>query len=254
MAVLNGAAQLSASGYAFDAASRLSKVTSGVNSASYSYLANAPLVSQIAFTNNGSWRMTTSKQFDQLNRLQSMASVAPTFTAASFEYTYNNANQRTERREAKGVYWRYEYDPLGQVNSGKKYWADGTPVAGQQFEYAFDDIGNRKQTKVGGDQSGANFRTNAYTANLLNQYSSRTVPGAVDVIGVALATNTVTVDGQAPYRKGEYFRKELTVVNTSVPVWKSLTVSAPGETPVTRSEFVPKTPELFTHDLDGNLV
>ena len=140
------------------------------------------------------------------------------------------------------------------MNSGKKYWADGTPVAGQQFEYAFDDIGNRKQTKVGGDQSGANFRTNAYTANLLNQYSSRTVPGAVDVIGVALATNTVTVDGQAPYRKGEYFRKELTVVNTSVPVWKSLTVSAPGETPVTRSEFVPKTPELFTHDLDGNLV
>ena len=225
-----------------------------MNSASYSYLANAPLVSQIAFTNNGAWRMTTSKQFDQLNRLQSMASVAPTFTAASFEYTYNNANQRTERREADGVYWRYEYDPLGQVTSGKKYWADGIPVAGQQFEYAFDDIGNRKQTKVGGDQSGANFRTNAYTANLLNQYSSRTVPGAVDVIGVALATNTVAVDGQAPYRKGEYFRKELTVVNTSVPVWKSLTVSAPGETPVTRSEFVPKTPELFTHDLDGNLV
>jgi RHS repeat-associated protein len=29
-----------------------------------------------------------------------------------------------------------------QVISGKKYWSDGTPVAGQQFEYAFDADGN----------------------------------------------------------------------------------------------------------------
>ena len=39
--------------------------------------------------------------------------------------------------------WVYTYDSLGQVISGKKYWSDGTPVAGQQFEYGFDDIGNR---------------------------------------------------------------------------------------------------------------
>ena len=26
---------------------------------------------------------------------------------------------------------------------GKRYWNDWTPVAGQQFEYGFDDIGNR---------------------------------------------------------------------------------------------------------------
>jgi hypothetical protein len=25
------------------------------------------------------------------------------------------------------------------VNSGKRYWSDGTPVAGQQFEYGFDE-------------------------------------------------------------------------------------------------------------------
>lgn len=36
------------------------------------------------------------------------------------------------------------YDTLGQVTSGKKYWSDGTPVAGEQFAYAYDDIGNRK--------------------------------------------------------------------------------------------------------------
>ena len=31
-------------------------------------------------------------------------------------------------------------DALGQVKSGKRYWSDGTAVAGQQFDYAFDDI------------------------------------------------------------------------------------------------------------------
>jgi hypothetical protein len=30
-------------------------------------------------------------------------------------------------------------DNLGQVISGRRYWQDGTEVAGQQFEYRFDD-------------------------------------------------------------------------------------------------------------------
>ena len=51
---------------------------------------------------------------------------------------------------ADGSFWLYEYDALGQVKSGKRYWNDGTPVAGQQHEYAFDDIGNRTATQVGG--------------------------------------------------------------------------------------------------------
>jgi len=39
--------------------------------------------------------------------------------------------------------------PAGQVTSGKRYWQDGTPVAGQQFEYVADDIGNRTSTQAG---------------------------------------------------------------------------------------------------------
>ena len=45
--------------------------------------------------------------------------------------------------------WAYDY--LGQVTSGKRFRQDGTPVAGQQFEYAFDGIGNRKTAGQGGD-------------------------------------------------------------------------------------------------------
>ena len=171
----------------------------------------------------------------------------------SFTYDYNPANQRVRRREGDGRYWRYEYDVLGQVRSGRKYWAEGTPVAGQQFEYAFDDIGNRIWTGAGGNAGGTGLRSASYSANVLNQYSSRTVPGAVDVMGMALATNSVTVNGQSVYRKGEYFRKELSVNNASSPVWQQVDVAAPNETTVTRHEFIPKTPESFTHDADGNL-
>jgi RHS repeat-associated protein len=146
------------------------------------------------------------------------------------------------------------YDGLVQVTAGRRYWGDQTPVAGQQFDYAFDDIGNRTQTKAGGDASGGNLRVANYSANSLNQYISRDVPGAVDVMGLELATNTVTVNGLSTYRKGEYFRKEIMVDNHAGPVWQSVTNSAPNETTIIGSVFVPKTQEQFVHDADGNLL
>jgi len=248
-----GGSSLHSAGYSYGEASRLRAVLSGSASATYSYLANSPLVSQIAFTNNGVQRMVTSRQYDLLNRLENIKSVPAASPAVSFDYTYNPANQRTLRRETDASYWRYEYDSLGQVVSGKKYWSDGTPVAGQQFQYAFDDIGNRLATKAGGDENGANFRTNAYYPNLLNQYTSRTVPGAADVIGVSLATNTITVNSLVPYRKGEYFRKELPVNNTTAALWTNITVAANGQTAVSGNIWVARTPESFYYDLDGNL-
>ena len=64
----------------------------------------------------------------------------------SFNYQYNSANQRMRATLRDGSCWVDQYDKLGQVVSGKRYWTDGTPVAGQQLEYAFDDIGNRDTT------------------------------------------------------------------------------------------------------------
>jgi len=87
--------------------------------------------------------MTTSKSYDYLNRLASIANVdsnpAP---LTSHFYQYNDANQRTRVNLEDGSYWIYEYHYYGQLTSGKRYWADGTPVAGQQFEYAFNESGD----------------------------------------------------------------------------------------------------------------
>jgi len=75
----------------------------------------------------------------------------------------------------------------------------------------------------------------------------------VDVVGVALATKPVYGNGQMASRKGEYFRRELSVNNAGGPVWLGVTVTSPGEPTVAGNLFVPRTPAVFTHDLDGNL-
>ena len=74
--------------------------------------------------------MTTSKQYDYLNRLTTINSAIGSSTIG-YAYAYNPANQRTRATLADGSYWLYIYDSLGQVISGHKFFADGTPVPGQ---------------------------------------------------------------------------------------------------------------------------
>jgi RHS repeat-associated protein len=242
--------------YAFDGASRITNVSDGTYQAGYAYLADSPLVSQITFRSNSTTRMTTTKSYDFLNRLSSISSAPSADSALSYSYSYNDANQRTRVTLADGSFWIYEYDKLGQVISGKRYWNDWTPVAGQQYEYAFDDIGNRTSTKAGGDSAGAGLRPAAYSANALNQYTTRDVPGAADVIGAAHPVASVTVNGQSPYRRGEYYQAELNLDNSVNPVWQSVTniawLAGVSETN-TGNLFLPKTAESYTYDADGNL-
>jgi YD repeat-containing protein len=165
--------------YGYDNASRLGSVANGANSAAYTYVANSPLVGQIEFVNNGALRVRTTKNYDNLNRLTSISTAnAQAIVLDLHGYSYNNANQRTGMTNSDSSFWVYQYDSLGQVTNGSKCWSDGTPVAGEQFGYIFDSIGNRQSTTAGGDQSGLNLRSASYSANNLNQYTSRTVPNA----------------------------------------------------------------------------
>lgn len=127
--------------YGYDTASRLTGVTNGAFSAGYTYLANSPLLNQVTFKQSGTTRMTTTRQWDFLNRLGSIGSVpaAANQLPLSYGYLCNDANQRVRVTLADGSFWLYSYDVLGQVISGKRYWSDGTPVPGQQYEYGFDE-------------------------------------------------------------------------------------------------------------------
>jgi RHS repeat-associated protein len=124
----------------------------------------------------------------------------------------------------------------------------------------------------------------------LNQYTQRDVPGAADIIGIAHANASVTVhpvrypqslislagadlclpdeiayrvialshgvNGSSPYRRGEYFWKELSINNTNAAVWQAVTniASLTGTNQTNRGNlFLSKTPETFGYDADGNI-
>jgi hypothetical protein len=222
-------------------------------------LANSPLLYQTVCQSNTFTAVTTTKNYDLLNRLKAVTSV-PGGSGQwhpSYQYEYNAANQRTRATLYDNSYWLYGYDSLGQVTSGNKYWQNGTPVPGEQFGNVFDDIGNRTNTTQGGNQFGSGLRSATYTVNDLNQYTSRTVPNGFDVLGQANVASSVLVNGSpVAYRNGEFYQTLFNATNGSVPVWVTVTNTATnngGYSNVIGNYFLPKTPETFLYDLDGNL-
>ena len=135
----------------------------------YGHLANSPLSGTLTFKQGSTGRATRTREFDRLNRLLVVTATPGSGAGWSSLYADNTANQLTHRADFDGSYWVYEYDALGQVISGKRFWADGSPVAGQQLEYAYDDIGNGTSSKEGGDASGLNLRSVGCACNDVNQ-------------------------------------------------------------------------------------
>jgi RHS repeat-associated protein len=213
-------------------------------------------VGQIAFGTGGSSRMTTIKQYDYLNRLTWVAST-PSGTGlqpVANTYTYNLANQRMGNTFTDGSHWEYQYDSLGQVTNATRYWVDGTLVAGQQYAFAFDTIGNRLSSRAGGNTSGTGLRAATYAPNNLNEYSTRssTTPWEADILGDALSGSTVTVNSSTPdSQHGQYFWKAL-AGSTTTPDWLGVSI-VDGSTTVSGNVYLPPETETYHYDLDGNL-
>jgi RHS repeat-associated protein len=261
---------LSSADYTYDSASRLDTVATGGNTATYGYLPNAPLVETINFKQVGASRLSTTRSYDNLNRLTALTNApAATFPASGFAYTYNSANQRTRAAHENGAYWTYGYDALGQVTHAHKRLPGGEDVPANSFAYTYDDIGNRRSASRNAATTSLTARED-YSTNLLNQYALRTVPGLIDVFGAAQPGATVTVKFPSVngtvhslLRQGELYHLQLPVDNSHAGNFESLTVTGvanlvgpAGEDAVTeevRTVFVPASPEIFTHDFDGNL-
>ncbi len=211
LTVAIGPSPFSGNGHA--AASRL-KTASHTTTATYDYEADSRLVRQVTFSKGGATKLTTSKRYDLMDRLQSIVSTPSTSSRQplSYGYRYAAANQRVRTTLGDGSRWDHGCDSPGLVTSGKRYRDDGTPAPGQQFAHGFDDIGNRKSTQAGGDAAGGGLRSATYTPNSLDQYTSRTVPGAVDILGLASPDLVVTVNGAASdNRRGAFFQKKVAV-------------------------------------------
>ncbi len=91
----------------------------------------------------------------------------------------------------------YGYNGRSEVVSSRRTLAD-SPVRSFDYDYAYDPISNRTSA-TGYDEQG-NPLVSSYTANALNQYTQRTVPGYAAVRGEAATNATVTVNERPVWR------------------------------------------------------
>jgi RHS repeat-associated protein len=254
------ASQLYKAEYGYDDASRLETAIFGANSVTYAYTPAATTRQTLTYHNGTSYVMTVDRDFDKMDRQASQSAAITGDDTHSYSYTYNDLNQRTHVPLARGEYWHYGYDSLGQVDSAVKKTSVGSAIPGYSYGFTFDHIGNRTDSTING-------RTDSYTPNLLNQYTSRNISRAIDVRGSALSSATVTVDGQATTRTGDHFYKEIdlsaeTSPNDARTVDYLVTATLPdggyNNTPrvadVEGEEFLKANPESFDYNDDGNLL
>lgn len=247
--------------YTYDPASRVDTVTFGTNTATYAYAPSSSMVAAVTFRNGGETQLATTTTYDRLDRVSGTSALPAHSNTISHVYTYNAANQRVRATREDASYWTYGFDSLGQTVSGQRHGSDEAVMPGHDFAWTYDDIGNRVSET-------ANAQTTAYTSNILNQYSTRTVPAAVDVLGQADAEATVTVSvgalPQATARAGELFYKQVPVDNSLSSQKMAIVVTGVknavgphGEdavSQITRTPFVAHNPESFAYDADGNLI
>lgn len=139
--------------------------------------------------------ITTTRMWDYGSRLRSIANVVNGATVTSHAYNYDAINRRTRATLEDGSMWNYGYDDRNELTSATRDWSDWSPVSGQQYGYAYDNIGNRQSASYGGDTSGRNLQTINYGANSLNEYTNVATPGWQEVVGAAITSNSVTVNG-----------------------------------------------------------
>jgi YD repeat-containing protein len=218
------------------------------------------LLNYIEMSTDTDHPLTTERVVDGLGRLSRITQTNGLgVVVASDVYTYDARHRRIKSTRADGNAWNYAYNDRNEVTSGGKANNTGTALAGYQYGYAYDAIGNRDNTTTNG-------RVAYYTANNLNQYASREVPGAIDVLGEAPTDTLVKVNGFSTSRQGTSWSATVPVTNTSGPVYQAITAKGykadPGPaadkyrtlpTSGTGQVYLPRTPETFTYDFDGNL-
>src|SRR5581483_654598 len=174
--------------YGYDAAKRLTSVTSPAGSFSYSYDSTRNMQVKKLSLPNGAYITNT---FDGVARLTGTYLKNSGNTSINVhEYSYNAGSQRTQQVFTAGNFVNYTYDSIGQLTTATGKEAGGvTNRLHEQFGYTYDAAGN------------LDFRTNngflqTFTVDTLNQLTNAPRTGNFTVAGTTTSAATnVTVNG-----------------------------------------------------------
>jgi len=216
--------------YVFDAARRLSTLSSAAGAFNYAYNPTRNLqVGKLTLPNSAHITNT----YDSVSRLLSTVLKSSTNVALnSHAYGYDLAGRRTWLTNMMGDYRNFTYDNLGQLRSANAYEASGTPRAQEQLEYTYDPAGNLSwRTNNGLAQS--------FGLNSLNEISSASASGTLTVAGTTTSPATnVTVWGTslssgsaALYADSTWARTNVTLPNGSASYYAYPRTVWAGATP-----------------------
>lgn len=251
--------------YTYDDLGRFASISSSVASVSfvrqYSYLPNSDIITGFASDIGPSFSRIYETNRHLLLQVKHHIGAQTISQSDYVNDILGQRNRMTMNGEAlpgalAGSYWDYTYDQRSQITGAVQRFAGGNPVPGWEYGYEYDQIGNRIHATVAG-------RTNLYAANLLNQYTQRTVQGWVQLSGLAATQAFVTVANSTVQRAGEFWHAERYFDNTATSVFASLQTvgvllggATNGLDIVSTSSgmvFLAHTPEEFAYDADGNL-
>ena len=248
--------------YGYDSSARFNGVSIPSGPAfTYSFTSNSNLVASIAETSG--WTETNTYEAHR-NLLTQIKGQFSTPVKAQFDYAHDALGRRASvvdsgeifaRYVNGGIATHYGYNDRSEVISAQSYHGTSAtdlsyPVAARGFTYAFDNIGSRTSSSVIGTDEG-DVHTTTYANNALNQVTTRSGPGSVEVYGQAPSGATITVNSLATTRQGDLFYKNVTAGST--PAWLGASVANSLGGSGTRYSFVPPASETHTYDDDGNL-
>jgi len=248
MSILAPNASAWAVAYSYDAAKRLTSVTSPAGVFGYTFPLARPstLVARLSLP-GGAY---ITNHYDSVSRLLfTKLNNAANLAINAHQYAYNPGNQRTQQVFTVGNFVNYIYDDIGQLKSAQGKEAGGTPSrVHEQLGYAYDAAGNLR------------YRTNnaflqTFNVNTLNQLTNVTRANNFTAAGATSypATN-VTVNSQTALLYGDntFARTNLTLSDGNN------TFTAVGQDELGRSDtdsvtaYLPTSP-TFLYDLNGNL-
>ena len=241
--------------YAYDAANRLSTLTSPAGAFGYTYgsvgtdSTPSQLIRKLTLPNGSA----ITNQFDEQGRqLGTTLRNSGGTLLNQHLYDYNDLNQRTKQTRVGTSFTSsvdYGYDALGQlVDATGKENSGTTARLQEQFGYAYDAAGN------------LNRRTNnalvqSFTVNTLNQLSNATRSGTLTVAGAtttnasSVTVNTLTADR---YADNTFARAGFTLSNGTNTFTAIATDSLGRGDTNTLNSYLPSTLN-FVYDLNGNL-
>lgn len=255
---------VSSQAYSYDAAtSRLQGVSSADLVSALSLLPGAETLQGVSVSRAGNVVHSRNLSVDLLGRTVGVnnkagASLSALASIASVGHKYDSAGRRDDAQREDGTWWDYSYNDRSEITGAIKRTSANDLVPGLSFGYTYDDMGNRA-TSTSGTGTGASPRT--YGRNRLNQYTSLTHDGRVNVLARADTSLTANTPTNATHNGIDTQGNLYGVRQTATTPTNGKLVTTPLKRSGTTGDltvqnvltWVPPATFVPTYDADGNL-